>query len=137
MKAYRNPATIHPPVAAYTHHIEVREPVRWLVLSGQLGRTADGTVPEDAVQQLDVALENVVRNLAAAQMGLDDLVKLTIYIAGDMDVLQRRKVLTSRLQEAKPCMTLLFVAALADPIYKVEIDAWAAQAEDGSHQREI
>lgn len=27
------------------------------------------------------------------------------------------------------CMTLLFVAALASPIYKVEIDAWASSAQ--------
>ena len=127
MKTYRNPTTVHPPVAAYTHQIEVQEPARWLVMSGQLGKMEDGTVPDDPIRQLDVAFDNIARNLHAAQMEIHDLVKLTIYLVGDFDVQQRRAVISAHLKEPRPCVTLLMVAALADPIYKVEIDAWAAQ----------
>ena len=128
MKEYRNPANVHPPVAGYTHQIEVREPARWLVLSGQIGRTEDGTVPEDPVEQLDVAFDNIARNLQAAQMDVQDLVKLTIYLVGDMDPQRRGEVIGARLKGHKPCMTLLIVVALANTAYKVEIDAWASSA---------
>ena len=43
-----------------------------------------------------------------------------------MDAARRRDVLAARLGDHKPCMTLIFVAALAAPVYKVEIDAWAS-----------
>ncbi|HVF09858.1 MAG TPA: RidA family protein [Abditibacteriaceae bacterium] len=127
MKAYRNPANVHAPMAAYTHQIEVQEPARWLVMSGQLGKMEDGTVAEDPMRQLAVAFDNIARNLHAAQMEMGDLVKLTIYLVGDFDVQQRRAVISTHLKEPWPCVTLLMVAALADPVYKVEIDAWAAQ----------
>ena len=128
MKKYRNPPNVHQPIAAYTHQIELSGSERLLILSGQVGRKADGTVPDDPVEQLDVALENLERNLHAAAMGIQDIVKLTFYLVGEMDAARRRDVIAARLQSHQPCMTLLFVAALASPIYKVEIDAWASSA---------
>ncbi len=127
MKQYRNPANVHEPVAAYTHQIEISGPERLLILSGQVGRRQDGTVPEDAAQQLSIALENLLRNLEAAGMGVTDIVKVTLYLVGNLDAARRREILAGRLGEHKPCMTLVYVAALASPIYKVEVDAWASK----------
>jgi 2-iminobutanoate/2-iminopropanoate deaminase len=128
LKEYRNPPDVHQPIAAYTHQIEVRGPERLLVLSGQVGRRADGSVPADPIEQLDLALVNLERNLHAANMDVPDILKLTFYLVGEMDAVRRREVIVSRLKDHQPCMTLLFVAALASPIYKVEIDAWASSA---------
>lgn len=58
-------------------------------------------------------------------MRLEDVVKLTIYLVGDIDIQRRREVIGTWLADHKPCMTLLFVSALATPQYRVEIDAWA------------
>ncbi|MBI5305332.1 MAG: RidA family protein [Chloroflexi bacterium] len=129
MKEYRNPSNVHQPIAAsYTHQIEVRGPERLLVLSGQVGRKEDGTVPDDPIEQLEIALENLCRNLQAANMDVQDILKLTLYLVGEMDATRRRELIASKLKGHKPCMTLLYVAALASPIYKVEIDAWASSA---------
>jgi 2-iminobutanoate/2-iminopropanoate deaminase len=128
MKLSRNPAAVHPPVASYVHQIEISGPERMLVLSGQLGRGLDGSVPEDAIEQIDLALQNLLLNLEAAHMQLSDLVKVTFYLVGEMDPARRRAVIAARLGEHLPCMTLLYVAALATPQYKVEIDAWASSA---------
>ncbi len=128
MKEYRNPPDIHQPIAAYTHQIELSGPERLLFLSGQVGRKVDGTVPDDPVEQLDIALDNLERNLHAANMRIQDVVKLTFYLVGEMDAARRRDIIAVRLQGHRPCMTLLLVAALASPIYKVEIDAWASSA---------
>ncbi len=68
MKQRRNPSTIHAPLAGYSHQIELRDAERMLVLSGQIGMTSDGQLPDDAVDQLRLALENVLRNLEAADM---------------------------------------------------------------------
>jgi 2-iminobutanoate/2-iminopropanoate deaminase len=128
VKEYRNPPNVHQPIAAYTHQIDLSGPERLLFLSGQVGRTIDGTVPDDPIEQLDLALENLERNLHAAAMGVPDIVKLTFYLVGEMDAAKRRDVIAARLKSHRPCMTLLFVAALASPIYRVEIDAWASRA---------
>lgn len=128
MKISRNPVDVHPPVAAYVHQIEISAPERVLVLSGQLGRGLDGSVPEDPIQQIDLALLNLVRNLEAAHMQVSDLVKITFYLVGEIDPASRRTVIAARLGEHLPCMTLLYVAGLASPQYKVEIDAWASSA---------
>ncbi|WP_224273671.1 RidA family protein [Streptomyces sp. LS1784] len=127
---YRNPENVHQPVAGYTHQIEVREPARWLVLSGQIGMRPDGSVPADPVEQIEVALENLRRNLDAAGMGVRDVVKLTFLLVGENEEgepARRRAAFDSWLGDHKPAMTLLYVSRLASPALRVEIDAWACQ----------
>lgn len=128
MKTLRNPADVHPPLAAYTHQIEISGPERLLFLSGQVGVRQDGSIPADPIDQVDVAFENLEANLRAARMKVVDIVKLTLYIVGEMDPPRRRQVTASHLGEYKPCMTLIYVAGLAAPEYRIEIDAWASQA---------
>jgi enamine deaminase RidA (YjgF/YER057c/UK114 family) len=128
MKQFRNPTDVHAPLAGYTHQIEINGPERLLVLSGQVGMRLDGTVPADPIEQIEAAFENLERNLAAAGMTLADVVKLTLYLTDEIDIDRRRQAVASRLGAHKPCMTLVYVAALASPQYRVELDAWASQA---------
>ncbi|MBN1451178.1 MAG: RidA family protein [Anaerolineales bacterium] len=127
MKRFQNPETIHPPLGAYSHLIEVSEPKRWLVLSGQIGMREDGSLPDDPLEQFKVALDNIHKNLKAAGMEIQDLVKLTYYLAGEIDTAKRREASAVWLGDHRPCSTLLYVAALATPEIKVEIDAWACE----------
>jgi len=129
MKEFRNPQNVHQPLGFYSHQVEISGNERMLVLSGQVGMRADGTVPDDPIEQIDVALDNIFRNLEAAGMGVKDIVKLTYYLVGDIDTAKRRELVASKLQGHKPCSTLLYVAALASPVYKVEIDALATRAD--------
>ena len=126
MKTPRNPDTVHPPIGGYTHQIEVSGPQRWLVISGQIGMRADGTLPDDPLEQFEIALENITWNLQAASMGIQDVVKLTTYLVGPIDTARRREAMSRWLQGHQPTMTLVYVAALATPNIKVEIEAWAS-----------
>jgi enamine deaminase RidA (YjgF/YER057c/UK114 family) len=126
MNTARNPESIHAPAGRYVHQIEVTSPSRLLFISGQIGRTLDGTVPADAVKQFEVAVENVLRNLEAAGLGVDALTKVTTYVVGELDPAGRREVLDRLLGPHVSCSTLVVVAALAAPEFKVEVDAWAA-----------
>jgi hypothetical protein len=47
MKEYRNPPNVHEPITGYTHQIEISGSEHLLVLSGQVGKKEDGTVPDD------------------------------------------------------------------------------------------
>jgi enamine deaminase RidA (YjgF/YER057c/UK114 family) len=129
MKEFRNPQDVHQPLGGYTHQIEITGNERMLVLSGQVGMKEDGTIPEDPLEQIDVASENIFRNLRAANMEVNDLTKLTYYLVGEIDTIKRREPVASKLQGHKPCSTLLYVVRLATPAIKVEIDAWASKAE--------
>ena len=121
----RNPETIHPPAGPYSHQVELPPGGRQLVLSGQIGMHPDGSVPSSAAEQLEVALANVVRNLEAAAMTASDLVKLTFLLTEEIDPPTRGGVIANVLGDHRPAMTLMYVAGLAAPPLKVEIDAWA------------
>lgn len=127
MKISRNPENIHPPVAPYVHQIGVTGPNRWLTLSGQIGMEIDGSIPEDPVAQLKIALDNIRKNLDHANMEIQDITKLVFYLVGDMEAQRRKEIINDFLQEHLPCTTLLYVVALAAPAIKVEIDAWACK----------
>ncbi len=127
MKEFRNPETIHEPVGGYMHQVEISSSERMLIISGQVGMRQDGTVPEDSIEQLDLVFENIIRNLQAADMEIKDLVKLNYYLAGEWDTIKRRELIALKLDGHKPCSTLVYVAGLASPVYKVEVEAWASR----------
>jgi enamine deaminase RidA (YjgF/YER057c/UK114 family) len=129
MKEFRNPADVPAPLAGCTHQIEISHNERLLVLSGQTGRYEDGSVPDDPILQLGLACENLRRNLRLAGMDMIDLVKMTFYVVGEMDDVERARVLAYRLGDHKPCMTLVYVSRLSDPTLKVSVDAWASRVE--------
>ena len=126
MKSYRNPQTIHPPLASYTHQIEIRGEEKLLILSGQVGVRKDGTIPSGSIEQLELAWHNIGENLKEAGMVYADIVKLTIYMVEQVDPTERRSAFASLLDEVRPCMTFLYVSALGTDKLKVEIDVLAS-----------
>jgi len=125
MKQFRNPENLHKPLGGYSHQVEITGDGRMLLLSGQVGMKPDGSIPEDPIEQLDIAFENIFRNLQAANMQVTDLVKLIFYLAGEWNTDERRTLTAAKLGGHQPAMTLIYAAALASPALKVEIDAWA------------
>lgn len=129
MKEFRNPQGVHPPLASYSHQVEIKGNQRWLVLSGQVGMDVNGKLPDDPIMQLRTALENIKINLKAAKMDVMDIVKLTFILSEVMEADARREVISSWLGDHQPAMTLMYVAALATPNIKVEIEAMACRSE--------
>jgi len=127
VKSFRNPPTVHAPLAPYAHQVEITGE-RLLLIAGQVGMRADGSLAGTAAEQLEVALDNVLANLAAAGMAASDLVKLTLYFVDEIDAPTRAEILGRRLGDHRPTMTLVYVARLAAPPLLVEVDAWAAAA---------
>lgn len=127
MKEFRNPETVHEPVGGYMHQVEISSSERMLIISGQIGMKQDGTVPEDPIEQLNLAFENILCNLQAADMEMKDVVKINYYLVGEWDATKRHEVIASKLNGHKPCSTLVYVAGLARPIYKIEVEAWASK----------
>ena len=99
-----------------------------LVMSGQVGMTPDGTIPDDPFEQLGLVFDNLERNLEAADMDFGDLVKLTVYLVGEWDTAARRKAVSERLGAHRPTTTAVYVPQLAHPAMRIEIEAWASRA---------
>lgn len=124
---FRNPESIHSPLASYSHQAEICNTAKWLIISAQIGMDKNGFIPEDVISQIEIAFDNITQNLKAANMEKNDLVKLVFYFVGSHDVEQRRNIVRRLLGEHKPCMTVIYVAGLATEALKVEIDAWACK----------
>jgi enamine deaminase RidA (YjgF/YER057c/UK114 family) len=77
----------------------------------------------------------VIHNVEDAVMSTTDLVKLIFYLTEPIDAQRRASILSERLGDHAPCMTLLVVAGLASPALKVEIDALASSPASAPRTR--
>jgi enamine deaminase RidA (YjgF/YER057c/UK114 family) len=110
------------PVSHYCHVVRAGD---WVWLSGMVGMTADGRIPEDTVDQFDIALGTIDRCLRAAGGRPDQVVKVQVFLT---DISERTRINPLRqayFGEHRPASTLVEVSALVDPRMKVEIEAVA------------
>ena len=122
--ARSNPPTVRTPTG-YTHAIQVSGDYRRLIISGQVGMAADGTVPGSGDGQLAQAFANLRALLMANGMTIENIVKTTAFLT-DRDLLPAyRQARLAVFGDHAPASTLLFVAGLADPRWVVEIEAEA------------
>jgi len=128
MKTVVNPPSVHGPVGAYSHGIGTPAGARWLHVSGQLGTAPDGSLPPGIVEQAENAWRNVAEVLTAGGMGIEDLVKVTVFVTDARFIPGSREGRGRVLGDAKPASTLLVVQGLAAPEYLIEVEAVAAKA---------
>jgi enamine deaminase RidA (YjgF/YER057c/UK114 family) len=121
------PDVISPPLANYSHGIEVPPDARWLYVSGQLGIGPDGSVPGTFAAQAETCFANLLAILREAGMGTRDLVRLNTYLVDPDDLGAYMAVRDRHVAKPPPASTLLIVRALARSQFKIEIDAVAAQ----------
>ena len=127
MKTY-NPSTVFAPTGPFSHGVETPAGARWLHVSGQIGVAPDGKVPADFEAQATQCWRNIKGVLAAAGMGVENLVKCTHFLTRAEDVATYGKIRARELGEARPASTLLVISALARPGLLVEVEAIAAKA---------
>ena len=115
-----------PPVqGSYPQAVEVTGPTRWLYLSGQIPVGPDGTLAADFAGQCEQVWSNIETQLAAADMTLDNLVKVTTFLSDRAHALENREVRIRRLAGRQPALTVI-VTGLFDATWLVEIEAVAA-----------
>jgi len=112
------------PASAYCQAVEVTGSVRILYISGQLGMDTDGTTPSTMAGQARLAWRNVAAQLSEAGMGFDNLVKVTMIIPDAAEIPASRPARAEALGDRRPASTLI-VAGLANPAWKIEIEAIA------------
>jgi enamine deaminase RidA (YjgF/YER057c/UK114 family) len=113
---------------AFTQALVVPAGARLVLIGGQNSVSETGElVPGDLAAQTTQALGNLKLCLDAAGAGIEDLVKVTIYIAGDIDI---RPGFEAWMKFAgqptnPPLVTGVKVLALNRPGLLVEIEAMA------------
>lgn len=96
-------------------------------IAGQVGIRADGTVPESAAEQIDLAFKRLGAILAHVGLGFDDLVELVSYhVRVDEQLASFREIKDRYVMRDFPAWTILGVASLARANLLVEIKAVAA-----------
>ncbi len=120
------PETIHPPLGAYAHAIEVPESAKVTFIAGQVGIDKDGNVPADFAAQADLAWRNCMAVLAFNSLRMKDVVKITHFITDAANLPAYNDIRGKYLGEERPASTLLIVAGLARPDLLIEVEMVAA-----------
>jgi enamine deaminase RidA (YjgF/YER057c/UK114 family) len=119
-----NAPDAYAPIAAYTQAIEVSGATRTLYVSGQVGMRLDGSIPEDPAEQSRLAFRNLEAQLRAADMTLDNLVKITYILPNLADLAAARAGRDEVFAGRKPASTTI-VGGLANPAWKIEVEGIA------------
>ena len=93
-----------------------------IFVSGTVGVDfATGAMPESAEAQASQALDTIERALAEAGSGLQDVVRVRVYVPDPDDVVPVSRVLKARCGAARPANTTV-CAPLAVPGCRVELE---------------
>lgn len=123
-----SPSGVAPPTGAYSHVSITESGVRLAWFAGQVGRRADGGMPDSAAEQTEVIFDNLDTLFGTCGLSPEDLVQLHTYVVGRDSLpgfVQARNARFStwfRLG-APPPNTLVIVQGLADPRAMVEVEA--------------
>ena len=125
--SFSNPSSVHAPLGLYSHTVSVPEGTELLFISGQLGVRPDGTTPPTIAEQADQVFSNIVALLRSHGLGPDDIIKLTTFMVAGQDGDAVRAARLKYLGAHRPASTAVFVAALVEPMWLVEVEAIAAK----------
>ena len=115
------------PFSNYAQGIATPENARCLYISGQVGVTPSGDLPDDPAKQHALAWENIFAILAADGMNKTDIVDV-LGIVTDHDLVPTYRIMRDKMLGEHICASTLLVCGLADPRWKVEIAVKAAKA---------
>ena len=127
MNVQRN-AGIARHIGTYSDAVEIVDATRILYVSGTPGIESDsGDLPESFTEQADLAWKNVIRILGEADMGVEDIVKLTQHLLRREDLQSYREIRSRHLGECAPASMLTILPGLVWPNMLIELEVVAAE----------
>ena len=119
-----NSAAAPAPVGGYSQAFEVAGARRLLFVSGQVPESRDGEVPADFRGQARVAWANLLAQLDAASMSVENLVKVTIFLSSRDYAEANRELRAEVLGSHCPALTVI-ITGIFDERWLLEIEAFA------------
>ena len=115
-------------IGSYSDAVEISDAKRILYVSGTPGIDGDsGKLPESFSEQADLAWKNVIRILGEADMGVEDIVKLTQHLIRREDLQAYREIRSRHLGECAPASMLTILPGLVWPNMLIELEVVAAK----------
>lgn len=101
-----------------------------VVVSGSAPVWPDGSCPDDAGAQTRRCIEIVLGALAELGASADDVIRTRMYVCDRDDADAVGAAHAEVFGRARPAATMVVVAGLLDPRWKVEIEAEAVVSDD-------
>jgi enamine deaminase RidA (YjgF/YER057c/UK114 family) len=108
--------------AKFTRAIRVGDRI---IVSGNVGGEADGSFSPDAGRQAERCFEQILEYIGQLGGHSGDVVRVRMFVTDIKDAEVVTAAFTKAVGHARPTGTLVGVAALASPAFKVEIEAEA------------
>jgi len=108
----------------YSQAIEVSGSTRTLYISGQIPVDQNGNLPETFAEQAECAWSNVKAQLNAANMTIENLVKITIFLSDRKYNQANRDARAAALDGIRPALTVV-IADIFDEKWLLEIEGVA------------
>ncbi len=121
-----NPPAVAIPASRYSQGV-LHGAGQRLLISGQVGVRADGTVVPGLKEQIDQAFTNFMAVLAAAGMGPEHVVKISVMALSPDALAPYRAARDSSFDGHPPASTYFQVAALASPDFLFEVEGEAVK----------
>ncbi len=118
-----NPKDVHPPMG-YSHVVRAGKLV---YIAGQVPLDESGNLvgKGDIGAQMELVCLNIQKCLASADASFADVVKITTYMTHREDIEAMRPIRIKYFGNALPSSTLVLISGLANPDFRVEIEAIA------------
>ena len=124
-----NPDTVPKPASAYDQAVLHAAHAKRLVISGQVGVTADGKVLEGLEAQLRQCWVNLFAVMKAAGFEKKHLIKSVIYVTQAGQVGLSRQIRDEAMEGNTSASTYLEIAGLASPAFLCEIEGEAVRED--------
>lgn len=120
-----NPASVYPAMPDYTHALEVRNPNRFLYISGTMGLDEKGIAGKNLSEQLILIWSNIQAILESADMSVGNVVRVTSYLR-DASYAEENKNARIKALKGQIVPTTVIVAQTLVSEWLVEIEIIAA-----------
>ncbi len=112
------------PAGGYSQAIEVSGGTRRLYISGQIPVSNKGSLPTSFKEQAALVWQNVIAQLHAGDMNVENLVKVTIFLSDRKYNLENQQARQFALGSHAPALTVI-ITGIFDEAWLLEIEAIA------------
>jgi 2-iminobutanoate/2-iminopropanoate deaminase len=130
MKRFLRPTKVSPAACGQPHGLVHGGVFKRLVIGAQVGADPSGEVPEGFEAQAELAFDNMLAVIDAAQLAAGDLTRLAAYVATPGCFAQYNLVRERKMGSATPVSTYVETAGLGDPRWLISIEGEAIREPD-------
>ena len=120
-----NAPDVFVPSTGYAQAVELTDQQRLLFISGQIPITKEEQVPEGFAAQCELVWQSLIAQLNAAEMDIENLVKVTIFLPSRDHISENKDIRLKMLGDHTPALTVVFADMYTDN-WLLEIEAIAA-----------